>query len=410
MKMQRVVSPRPVAGSHPLRGVSPSLLSGQTPFLDRPGSAAGRTSGGRGAARPCRSADFLVGRTFRRPWRWASGGVAVLLAVRLNAAEVVHWGEATDPVWPLDSVPELTNVVAVAAGNRYSLFLRADGSVWGVPFLEWWLPSATLLASNSITALEVGGTELAIQTDGRVVALRGTPELPPDLTNIVAVAKGSAHRLALRRDGTVPAWGYNASGQTNVPPGLSNVVAIAAGWNHNLALLSDGTVTAWGDNSYGQTSVPEGLSQVVAGAAGRRHSLALLADGTVTAWGAVADTYLRVPDGLSNVVAQAAGARHNLAVREDGSLVLWGSEPSGHLYPPPEARSNVLAVTTSDYQSLALLDGPPDAAPPLFIGSPFLMGTVSHPFRPRLLARYRPGGFQAENLPAGLSWTRPAAC
>ena len=67
------------------------------------------------------------------------------------------------------------------------------------------------------------------------------------------------------------AWGYNNSGQTTVPPGLSNVVAIAAGGYHSLALQADGTVVAWGYNGYGQTNVPPGLSNVVAIAA-RRES------------------------------------------------------------------------------------------------------------------------------------------
>jgi len=49
------------------------------------------------------------------------------------------------------------------------------------------------------------------------------------LSNIVSIATGGDHNLALRSDGTVVAWGDNRSGQTNVPPGLSNVVAIAAG-------------------------------------------------------------------------------------------------------------------------------------------------------------------------------------
>src|SRR5258708_26136023 len=44
--------------------------------------------------------------------------------------------------------------------------------------------------------------------------------------------------------------------QANVPPGLSNVVGIAAGDSHSLALKADGTVVAWGGNNNGQTNVP----------------------------------------------------------------------------------------------------------------------------------------------------------
>jgi len=43
--------------------------------------------------------------------------------------------------------------------------------------------------------------------------------------------------LALLAGGTVAVWGYNLSGEANPPPGLSNVVAIAAGETHSLALL-----------------------------------------------------------------------------------------------------------------------------------------------------------------------------
>ena len=38
------------------------------------------------------------------------------------------------------------------------------------------------------------------------------------------------------------AWGASFFNLTNVPPGLSNVVAIAGGSYHNLAIENDGTV------------------------------------------------------------------------------------------------------------------------------------------------------------------------
>lgn len=77
---------------------------------------------------------------------------------------------------------------------------------------------------------------------------------------------------------SVVAWGWpsaSINSVTNVPIGLTNVVGIATGNAHNLALRSDGTVVAWGDNSSNQTNVPAGLSNVVAIAAGQETSLAL---------------------------------------------------------------------------------------------------------------------------------------
>ena len=49
------------------------------------------------------------------------------------------------------------------------------------------------------------------------------------LTNIIAIAGGGGHLLALRNDGTVAAWGCDCHGSTTLPPNLTNVTAIAAG-------------------------------------------------------------------------------------------------------------------------------------------------------------------------------------
>jgi hypothetical protein len=128
------------------------------------------------------------------------------------------------------------------------------------------------------------------------------------LTGVMAIAAGYYHTLALKKDGTVWAWGENAYGElgngtntdSNLPvqvSGLSGVTAIAGGEYHSLALKSDGTVWAWGDNSYAAlgikpylpfSDVPvqvSGLTDVLAIAAGSNHSLALKKDGTVWAWG-----------------------------------------------------------------------------------------------------------------------------
>jgi hypothetical protein len=122
--------------------------------------------------------------------------------------------------------------------------------------------------------------------------------------------------LALKADGTVVAWGYNAKGQTTIPPGLAGVTAIAAGEAHSLALKSDGTVVAWGWNSDGQATVPAGLTGVTSIAAGIRHNLTLKSDGTVVAWGFNSDGQATVPDGLTGVTALAGGSLHSLALQD----------------------------------------------------------------------------------------------
>ncbi|MEA2314890.1 MAG: hypothetical protein QOI03_1582, partial [Solirubrobacteraceae bacterium] len=183
----------------------------------------------------------------------------------------------------------------------------------------------------------------------------------PYLNEVSAISARGAHDLALLSNGTVAAWGENASGQlgdgTHTGPnacvyrfgfpheeleevrpcsptpvgvsGLSGVGAIAAGGAHSLALMSSGTVMAWGNNGNGQlggggttnSDVPvavSGLSGVTAISAGDGYSLALLGNGTVMAWGenqygqlgdgTTTDRHVPVPvGGLSGVSAIAAG-------------------------------------------------------------------------------------------------------
>ena len=137
------------------------------------------------------------------------------------------------------------------------------------------------------------------------------------LTNIVQLAGGGGHTLALKRDGTVLAWGWNYYGQTTVPTGLSNVVMIAAGYYHSVALLTNGSVVAWGLHSYpwSMAQVPANLTNTIVISALSTHTMALSSNGTVTVWGYDQGSGVTaVPAGLTNVTAISAGGNHCLAV------------------------------------------------------------------------------------------------
>jgi len=77
-----------------------------------------------------------------------------------------------------------------------------------------------------------------------VVATQDTPStaVPPTFTlsvpkkEIIAVEAGGYDSLAVTQSGEVVAWGRNLAGSTNVPVGLRDVVAVAAGEHHSLAL------------------------------------------------------------------------------------------------------------------------------------------------------------------------------
>lgn len=201
----------------------------------------------------------------------------------------------------------ISNVVAIAAGDAHSLALRRDGTVLG------WGYNYYAQATGSPTKLSTAG----------VVRIKGQV-----LTNVVGIAAGWRHSLALKRDGTVVGWGDDAEGQASAPSGLSNVVSVAAGYARSLALKADGTVVAWGTPD---AKVPADLSNVVAiatGGAQYARNLALEADGTVVAWGADTDD-APPPPGLSNVIAIAVGERHSLALKQDGTVFGWGLNTYG---------------------------------------------------------------------------------
>ena len=200
---------------------------------------------------------------------------------------------------------------------------------------------------NDVISLAAGDSHsVAVRADGSVLAwgdnAHGQTNVPPGLSNAVTVSANGANTLALRADGTVVTWGCIELGgmmvSSTMPSGVSNVVAVAASGLGGLALRADGSVFAWGDPVFCKT-MPQGLSNVVAIAAGRAHGLVLLADGEVVTWGKYdTDSGLMpmfVPPGLSNVVAVSAGDRHNVALLADGTVAAWGNINNGQTNVPP---------------------------------------------------------------------------
>jgi len=257
---------------------------------------------------------------------------------------------------------------------------RARGSILSsTPRLQnLWLPIGIALAIMQV----------AHAADRNVWAWgdnsHGETNVPPDLTNAVAIAGGGYFSVALRSDGTATPWGDNTFGQLNVssdftnvvaisagsnftlglrndgtvtkfgsanfafPSGLSDVVGIAAGYYGFAAVKSDGTVVCFGANNYNQCVVPPSATNVIEIAAGGYHYLALRADGTVVAWGWNAYGQGTAPSTLSNVVTIAAGGYHNMAITQDGKVVAWGKNTSGATNVPAGLRATAIAAGGED--------------------------------------------------------------
>jgi hypothetical protein len=131
-------------------------------------------------------------------------------------------------------------------------------------------------------------------------------------SDVVAIAAGNYHLLALTKDGKVLSVGSNAAGQCNTES-ITGAVAIAVGDNHSLILLSDGSVKALGSNVAGICNTDK-WSNIIAIAAGTMHSIGLKADGTVVALGNC-DV-----DGWKDVTAIFSYATTAVALKSDGTL------------------------------------------------------------------------------------------
>src|SRR5207244_9060450 len=95
----------------------------------------------------------------------------------------------------------------------------------------------------------------------------GQTNVPANLNDIVAVAGGDYHSVALHHDGTLLGWGYNGDGQTSVPTNTLRFVSVASGAAHALAITESGSVVGWGRNDGGQCNVPCVACSVVLGVA-----------------------------------------------------------------------------------------------------------------------------------------------
>jgi len=185
-----------------------------------------------------------------------------------------------------------------------------------------------------------------------ILVLYNFAQSNPIQNEAIQISAGSNHSLALKKNGSVWAWGWNQYGQLgdnsttnkNVPVrvfGLSHVMMLAAGHLHSLALKNDGTVWAWGKNSSGQ--IGDGtttdynspvqvslLNNTILIAAGYAHNLALKNDGTVWTWGNNLIKPVQVSE-LEQITSVSAGQSHNLALKVDGTVWAWGNNNSGQL-------------------------------------------------------------------------------
>ena len=138
---------------------------------------------------------------------------------------------------------------SLSAGQYHTLALCTDGTL-----VAWGYNNRGQLGNNSTLSSKV---PVGIGSYGSLVG-----------RSVASIRAGGSHSLALCADGTLSAWGWNNSdqlGASGIPqshiPVLIDMTGVAAGTtlaqiavggNHSLALCANGTLAAWGDNASGQ--------------------------------------------------------------------------------------------------------------------------------------------------------------
>ncbi|XP_054060635.1 probable E3 ubiquitin-protein ligase HERC4 isoform X3 [Rissa tridactyla] len=236
----------------------------------------------------------------------------------------------------------------VGCGLRHTVFVLDDGTVY-------------TCGCNDLGQL---GHEKARKRPEHVGAL--------DAQNIVAVSCGEAHTLALNDKGQVYAWGLATDGQLGLPgteecirvprniKSLSEIqiVQVACGYCHSLALSKGSEVFSWGQNKYGQLGLgyeykkqnsPHVIKSLLGIpfaqiAAGGAHSFVLTLSGAIFGWGRNKfgqlglndDNDRYVPTLLKSLRTQkvvhiCCGEDHTAALTKEGGVFTFGAGGYGQL-------------------------------------------------------------------------------
>ncbi len=301
------------------------------------------------------------------------------------------WRPEGDKVYPLleaTPIPGVDGIVALSSGHTV-LALRHDGSVW----TAGWLPEVSFEGTpNPVKA----PAQAALKRGAKFVRVQG-------ISDAVAVAAGHRTMYAVKKDGTVWAWGMNGWGQfgPNVPlqaqvlvpqpipaPPLTRQLHASGDltdWSGLVAVTEPGDAWAWGHFSHLDIAHDEvksqeselfltprrhfGLEQVTTMSMDR-HSLdngaAVHLDGTVTLWGtrdSICGQKGSSEPWRGNAFGHAStvhGGLFPMVQRSDGSVWEWGYDARANCTDAPRmvfGPGVVHSVTEGNASHALLSDG-----------------------------------------------------
>ena len=332
---------------------------------------------------------FVPGEYFRLPALWTWG--------RNNFGQLgINDAVANNRTTPVTTFAGGTNWKSVASGYAHTVAIKTDGTLWtwgynnngqlgiGVDVLNRTTPVTTFAGGTNWKSVAGGLYHTsAIKTDGTLwgwgindagqLGVNDTITRTTPVTTILggtdwkSVAGGSNHTAAIKTDGTLWVWGYNAFGQLGINNaadrttpvttflGGTNWKSVACGRYHTTAIKTDGTLWNWGYNSYGQLGINAitirstpvttflGGTNWKSVGGGIAQTTAIKTDGTLWVWGRNNNGQLGINDtanrstpvttilGGTNWKSVAGGGYFITAIKTDGTLWTWGNNNLGQL-------------------------------------------------------------------------------
>jgi alpha-tubulin suppressor-like RCC1 family protein len=310
----------------------------------------GANAGGELGIDSSTSQDLPARVGLRAGWRQVSAGTSHTCAIRKdrtlwcwgsNRSGELGTGSFRDRLGPVQ-VGSQAVWAQVSAGDRQTCATQVDGTLW------CW-------GSNDLGQLGTGG--------------RTGPRTSPQQVGTAAswhqVSTGDDVTCAIRTDGTLWCWGYNAAGGVGIgrvsatqplPVQVGTVATwqrISVGGLDACAVRTDGTLWCWGFNNDGELgtgSATDQYSPVQVGtrvgwddvSAGQIATCALHGEPTLWCWGDNAFGQLGIGSTAGQSVPArvgtqpfwhqvSAGFSHACAIRGDRSLWCWGDNADGEL-------------------------------------------------------------------------------